>query len=171
MKGNLMRYPSRIFAVLTATVASLALATGPAIAGGNPHFIKPSVSLSGVNLTVTFKEAGLASGSVETVQASASYTAIFQCVNGGGKNPSAANKSEESGDATASGSFAADKNGNISGSLTITAPTVNTNALVCPGGQKEQLSQLTWSGIELNDLTSGASATFPNTYSAGSGVI
>jgi hypothetical protein len=161
-----MRTPFRMLAIATASLAAFALATGPAFAG-NPHFVKASASPSGFDISVTFKEAGLPSGAVETVQAGAGYTAVFQCINGGHKNPSAANKSEESGSATVSGTFAADRNGNINGSLTISAPTTSTNALVCPNGQREQLSQITWNGVTLDDLTSGAHTTIPLSFTVG----
>src|SRR3954451_22209740 len=80
-----------------ATLAPL-LAVGvaaPALAAnGHPHFIKnaTSAALSGSTLNVKFKEAGLASGAVETVTASATATTVYEGVNGGGKNPSASNK-------------------------------------------------------------------------------
>lgn len=161
-----MRNPYRVLGVVAATVAAFALATGPAFAG-NPHFVKASAAPSGFDISVTFKEAGLPSGSVETVQASADFVAVFQCINGGNKNPSATNKSEESGSSTVSGTFSADKNGNINGSLTILAPTTSNNALVCPNGQREQLSQITWNGVTLDDLTSGAHTTIPLSFTVG----
>lgn len=158
---------THILTVLAASAASIGIVAGPALAS-NAHFVKAAADVSGSGISVSFKEAGLGSGSVETIRASADYTAVFQCVNGGGKNPSAANKSTETGSSAASGTFHADKNGNVAGTLSIAAPSVVDNDLVCPKGQREQLSQLTWSGIHLDDLTSGASASFSGSFNYGS---
>src|SRR5436309_16126589 len=83
----------RVRHMLLASLAIVAIGATAALAG-NAHFIKSatSVQLSGANLSLNFKEAGLASGSVETVQASALATTTYECVNGGGHNPSASNK-------------------------------------------------------------------------------
>src|SRR5436309_4030227 len=83
----------RIGTLLAALVAVGVLAA-PAAFAGSPHFIKnlTSASLSGANLVVNFKEAGLPSGAVETVTLSATEAVTYECVNGGGKNPSASNK-------------------------------------------------------------------------------
>src|SRR5215218_6030554 len=108
---------------------ALALAAVPAFAG-NPHFIKNATSAtqSGNTLTVVFKEAGLAAGSVETVTASAPATTTYACVNGGGQIPNAANKQTSTTTVSKSGTFQADKNGNIVGSLTLTAPGPEQNS-------------------------------------------
>ena len=68
-----------IIAVLS--LMALALAAVPAFAG-SPHFIKnaTSASLSGANLVVNFKEAGLESGSVETITTGATATTTYECV-------------------------------------------------------------------------------------------
>ena len=164
-----MRGVTRMCAALAAAVVSVGLAAGPAFAG-SPHFIKnlTSASSSGFDLVVKFKEAGLESGSVETITLSAHFDAVFQCINGGKHNPNAANKSEESGDASVSGQFTADKNGNVNGSLTLAAPSTDTNTLECPSGQTEQLSVITWSSVHLDDETSGASLDLPGTFTFGS---
>ena len=59
----------RVLLVLAGAFAAAALAA-PAAFAGNPHFIKSATSaaLSGSQLTCTFKEAGLESGSVENVK-------------------------------------------------------------------------------------------------------
>src|SRR3954468_17935437 len=85
----------KVLVVLAAsmTVAALA-ASGATAPSGSPHFIKnaTSASLSGANLVCKFKEAGLASGAVETVSCSATESVTYECVNGGGMNPAASNK-------------------------------------------------------------------------------
>jgi hypothetical protein len=101
----------RLTAALTAAVLTIALAV-PAWAG-NPHFVgDPVITVSGSTVTVTGKEAGL--GNEE--QIFVTLTADAQCVNRGGNNPDAANKST----VTASGTFPV-QNGKADFSLTGTA--------------------------------------------------
>src|SRR3954454_7903406 len=101
------------------TVAAL-VATGATAASGSPHFIKnaSSASLSGANLVCKFKEAGLASGSVETVSCNATESVAYEGVNGSAKNPSASTKKTFATTTSKSSTFTADKNCNIVGSLT-----------------------------------------------------
>ena len=75
-------------------MALLALSSTAALAAsGSAHFIKHATgaTLNGSNLVCNFKEAGLAAGSVETLTCNATETVTYECVNGGGKNPSASN--------------------------------------------------------------------------------
>jgi hypothetical protein len=63
--------------------------TVPAAQAGSPHFVgTPVVTTSGDTITVTAKEAGL--GDEPQIHVALSGTA--ECVNGGGHNPQAANK-------------------------------------------------------------------------------
>ena len=135
---------------------ALALAAVPALAG-NPHFIKSATNASVVNnnLVVNFKEAGLASGSVETVQVSATGTATYQCFNNGGNHPRAANKETVSADLVNSGTFTADRSGNIVGSLSLAPP--GPGDFSCPSGQTlVGPTDVSYSNITVTDLTSGA---------------
>jgi hypothetical protein len=152
------------------TAASVLLAAGPAFAG-NGHFIASatSASASGPTLTVKFKEAGLESGAVVTITAYAHLDATYQCVNGGGKNPNDPKKTTVSADVSNSDTFTAPKNGNITGSLTLTAPAA-ASVLDCPNGQKATLSIVTWSDISIADTTSppdGDTLDIPGTFSSG----
>src|SRR4051812_3023515 len=112
------RIATRVAGVALATPLLVVGVAAPSFAAsGNPHFIKnaTSASLSGSTLNLTFKEAGLASGAVETVTASATAATTYECVNGGGNNPAASNKRSFTTTVTKSGTFTADKNGNIVG--------------------------------------------------------
>lgn len=145
-------------AIVVAVLALLVLAP-IAAAGGSPHFIKNATQLStdGPNLVVSFKEAGLSAGSTETITLTATQFVTYECVNGGGKNPSASNKHSFFTTTSVSGEFTADKNGNIVGSLVLAvAPDNNT----CPPGQTDTLVSVTYSNIQLVDSTSGASLSF-----------
>ena len=142
--------------ILVPVAAAVSIGLASPTFAASPHFVSGSAAPSGNGVSVSFKEAGLGSRTTVTIQAEADYTAVFQCINGGGKNPSAANKTSVHGSAVESGSFTSDKNGQVTGSLTLPAPTVDDNDFSCPSGQKETLTQLSWSDVTLTDQTSGA---------------
>lgn len=150
-----MRIKSLIVATAVAGVAALGIMS-PA-AAGSPHFIKnhTTASPSGFDLNVSFKEAGLESGSVETITASADLDASYQCVNNGGHNPDDAKKTVLHFQPTASGEFEASKNGNVEGTLTLTAPEAGA-VLDCPNGQTATLTAVTWSNATVTDEDTGA---------------
>lgn len=147
-------------AVMTASLGGAALA-------GSPHFIKNATkaSLSGANLVVKFKEAGLEAGSVETVTISATATTTYECVNNGGKNPSASNKTTTATDVSKSGTFTADRNGNITGSLTLSPPTAAQLGFSCPPGQTVTFVSVTYTNVSIADTTSGASLALGGAFS------
>jgi len=169
-KGIHMRHLLRIISVLAIVVAAFSMSTGSASAAGsgNPHFNRASASASGTDLTASFKEVGLGAGTTVTIVVNAHWDAQFACFNHGGKHPSATNKETFSGDASASGEFTSDKNGNITGSLTVSAPTTANNDFSCPAGQAEVLTYIQWSDISITDSTSPASIDVPGTFTFGS---
>ena len=152
---------------LASTPALLVAAALPAHASGSAHFIKSatSASQSGASVTVAFKEAGLASGSHETVTVSALAATAYECVNGGGKNPSASNKHTFNTSVSKSGVFTADKNGNITGSETLSPPSAASLGFGCPSGQTVTFVSVSYSNLRIGDSTSGASTSFSGTYS------
>src|SRR2546423_5329310 len=156
----------KITAVLVSAIAVLAV-SAPSAFAGNAHFIKnaSSASLSGSNLVCQFKEAGLASGSVETVTCNATESITYECVNGGGKTPSASNKHTFATTASKSGQFTADRNGNIVGSLTATPASAASLGFSCPPGQTVTLVSVTYSNVTIADSTSGASIPISGTFS------
>ena len=158
---------SRALVALAASAALVLGGAGPALAGGSPHFIKSgtSASLSGTSLVVQFKEAGLSSGSTETIQASAHLDATYQCVNGGGNVPSDPKKTTISSEVSASGVFTAGQNGNLVGTLTLNAPAA-ADALDCPGGQTATLTAAVYTNVQVRDNTSGATFAIRGTFSA-----
>ncbi|GGI47924.1 hypothetical protein BCL57_002637 [Agromyces flavus] len=157
----------RTLAALAATAALVfAGAAGPALAG-SPHFIKNATSahLSGVDLVVDFKEAGLESGAVETVVASADLSATYSCVNGGNNVPSDPKKTTIDSRVSGSGEFTAGQNGNIVGSVTI-SPTPADQALDCPNGQDATLFSVVYTNVTIEDLDSGAFLAIRGTFSS-----
>ena len=153
----------RLIAVVVAAVGLGAAA--PAYGAGNAHFVKASASLSGADLVASFKEAGLASGSVETVTLQAQEGVAYECVNGGGKNPSASNKQVFATTGAVSGAFTADRNGNINGSLSLAPASAAELGFSCPPGQRTTFVSVTYSGVRLVDTTSGAQASLGGTFS------
>jgi hypothetical protein len=149
-------------------LALLALSSAAAFgASGSAHFIKHNTgaSLSGSNLVCSFKEAGLAAGSVETVTCNATETVTYECVNGGGKNPSASNKTSITTNVSTSGTFTADRNGNLVGMLTLQPLSASDVGFSCPPGQKTTFVGVTYSDVSITDTTSGASTSVPGTFS------
>jgi phage tail tape-measure protein len=144
------------FAFFSALVA-LALTATVALAGGSAHFIKSatsaSIDSSSGALVATFKEAGLASGATETIVLSATNaTATYQCFNNGGNHPKATNKETVSTSLTSTGTFTADKNGNITGTLSL--GTVPAGDFSCPSGQTlSGPTNVSYTNVSLVDTT------------------
>ena len=132
-------------------VAVLAVLAGAVAAA--PHFLSASASPSGDNLVVSFREAGLGNTDI-TVQATADATAVYACINGGGKNPSAANKRTINTAVSASGVFSP-KNGSVRGTLTLTNP--GPGDFTCVPGQRLTLVSITYSNVRVTDVTNNVS--------------
>jgi hypothetical protein len=143
----------------------LALAVPVALAV-NPHFVKASAQLSGTNLVVSWKEAGLGDNQLISYTANADSTVTYVCVNRGGANPSASNKTTVSGPVSASGTFSSDKNGNITASLTLSPPAVPAD-FSCPKGQSLQIAQVSYTNVSITDNTNGITEPIPGTFSSG----
>jgi hypothetical protein len=158
----LMRKLTLLVALLVVAVAVSAAHA----AGGSPHFIKHDTfaSLSGSSLVCNFKEAGIAAGSSETITCSASEAVTYECVNGGGRNPSASNKRTIQTTSSASGDFTADQNGNVAGQLTIAPADPASVGFSCPPGQTVTFVSVTYSNVTLTDTTSGATASLGGTF-------
>jgi hypothetical protein len=152
------------FAILSALVVG-ALTAAVALAG-NAHFIKSATgaTLQGNDLLVTFKEAGLESGSVETITVDALATTTYQCRNNGGKNPSASNKTTTVRRVSESGEFPAAKNGNVVGSLTLSPPSAAALGFACPPGQTVEFVSVTYADLSVTDEDTGATLAIAGTF-------
>jgi hypothetical protein len=158
----------RLLVLIIAVLSIMVIGTGSAMAAnGKAHFIKnlTTGTLSGANLVVNFKEAGLASGATETITVTATITENWFCVNNGGGQPSAKNKNTSTSQGSASGQFTADINGNVTGSLTITAPTTPSDGFTCPSGQNLELGSVSYTSITITDETSGATLSLSSVSS------
>jgi hypothetical protein len=149
---------------LTAACATAAIGVPVALAV-SPHFISASATLSGANLVVNFKEAGLGTNQNINYTATADATATYVCVNKGGKNPSAQNKTTVSGPVSASGTFSSGKNGNVTASLTLNPPS--SGGFSCPGGQSLEVAQVVYTNVAITDTTNGITEPIPGTFDTG----
>jgi hypothetical protein len=141
----------RMFLSITGALLVAGFAATAAHAG-NPHFINASAAVNNQGaLTISFKEAGLGN-EVTLITASASATATYVCVNGGNKNPSAANKQTVSGQVTNTQPFTP-HNGQITGSLSLTPP--GPGSFSCPNGQRLTLTKVSYTNVSLADTTHG----------------
>jgi hypothetical protein len=144
---------------------------------GFPHFTKVTTSIStsstgtsaltttataSANVTqaflnVSFREAGLGSNAGTLVRVTADASAVYACINRGGRNPKAANKRTVESPVTAEGEFTSDKNGSISGTLAAAAP--GPGDFTCSSGQTLVLASVTFSNIVITDVTNDISTT------------
>jgi hypothetical protein len=135
-------------------------------AGTGAHFMNLSASLGNDGtLTVSFKEAGLGNtpvGGLVHIVLSAQASADYGCVNGGGNHPQATNKEAVAGPVSSAGDFPVGKNGAVVGTLSVSAPA---STLDCPGGQREVLADVSFTGVDLFDSTNNDDAGLPGTFS------
>jgi hypothetical protein len=152
----------RMLLLFVAALATAALAV-PAALAVSPHFIRASGSLeSNGALTVDFKEAGLGTNQNINYLLTADATATYVCVNKGGGNPSAQNKTTVAGPVSASDTFNSGKNGQVTASLTAQPPPSDIS---CPPGQSLELAQVSYINIVLTDTTNNVSITVPDVNS------
>jgi hypothetical protein len=143
--------------VVAAAVTATAALAVPAALAVNAHFISAGASLNNDGtLTANFKEAGLGTNQNIDYALTADGTATYVCVNKGGANPSAQNKTTVNGPVSATGSFNSGKNGNVTGSLTVSPPPSNIS---CPKGQTLQLASASYDNVTLTDVTNGISVS------------
>jgi hypothetical protein len=154
----------RRMAIVALVFVAFALIAQQALAQ-NPHFVSASARLSGSNLIVSFKEAGLGANQLINYVASADATATYVCVNRGGGNPSASNKTTVSGPVSATGTFSSGKNGQITESLTINPP--GPGSFSCPPGQSRELAQVVYTNVAITDTTNNVREPIEGTFDSG----
>jgi hypothetical protein len=131
----------RFLALLVIPFAAVFAFAAPAFAGSAHYVGTPAVTISGPALTVTAKEAGLG----DLAQIHVTLTGTATCINGGGQNPNAANKTTVTA--------AADEpvqNGHSDYTLTVAA--VFDPGTPCPGPMG-----VAYSDVVLTDVTNGIS--------------
>lgn len=126
------------------------------VAATNPHFIKATGDLNNDgSLTVSFKEAGLGTNQNINYELTADSTVVYVCVNNGGGNPSAKNKTSVSGPVSATGTFSSGKNGQVTDELTVEPPS--PGGFSCPPGQSLKIASVSYTNVVLTDTTNGVS--------------
>ena len=154
----------RMLLVLAAVCVTGALAVPVALAV-SPHFIRASASLNNDGtLTVSFKEAGLGTNQLITYVATADATATYVCVNRGGANPSAQNKTTVAGPVSATGTFSSGKNGQVTASLDLSPPPSDIS---CPPGQSLELAEVSYTNVTITDSTNNVSESIAGTFDSG----
>jgi hypothetical protein len=160
-----MRKPLRTILIATAALV-VVLATAAVALADSPHFIRASAAINNDgSLTVSWKEAGLGTNQLIHYVASADATATYVCVNRGGGNPSAQNKTTVSGPVSAAGDFSSGKNGQVTASLTISPPSAG--GFTCPPGQSLELALVSYTNVSIADTTNGITEPIPGTFSSG----
>jgi hypothetical protein len=153
-----MNRPVRRILLTTATlVAVFALALPAWAAAPQFHAATSSVNDAGA-LVVSFDERGLGNANVDyTLTADA--TALYACLNKGGKHPQAANKEAFEGQVSGGASIEP-KNGRVVAS--IPAGPLQAPQFTCPSGQTRVLAAVTYTNIVLADTTNNVSTSVPD---------
>ena len=150
--------------LVSAVVCTIA---GVAYAAASFHFADASVQSNG-DLAVSFKETGLGNlgFSSVTIDVTAEATVTCQCVNKGGKCPSAANKASASGLVSGGGNFPV-SNGNTTGTITVHPPVCAPTSPSCTPQQTLEITSVTYSDIMIKDESAndGPIATTPPSVS------
>jgi hypothetical protein len=138
--------------VVMLAMAAVALAAAPKF-----HSATSAVNNDGA-LVVSFDERGLGNENVDyTLTADA--TALYACINRGGKNPSAANKQAFEGQVSDGASFEP-KNGRVVADMT--AGPLQAPQFTCPSGQRRVLAAVTYTNIVLTDTSNNVSTSVPD---------
>ena len=148
----------RVAASAVLASAIIAGSISPAAADA-PKFHSASSDVTSTGaLAASFDERGLGNGDV-TYALTAQADAVYACINGGGKNPSAANKRAVSGAVETGGTFSP-RNGRISATLFAGPP--GPGDFTCPNGQRLRLLSVTYTEIVLTDETNDVSIDLPD---------
>jgi hypothetical protein len=151
-----MRSPLRL-SLLAAAITSLAFAAPAVAAAPKFHAATSAVNNDGA-LVVSFDERGLGNENVDyTLTADA--TALYACINGGGKHPQAANKEAFEGQVSDGASFEP-KNGRVVADLE--AGPLLAPEFTCPSGQRRVLAAVTYTNIVLTDTSNNVSTSVPD---------
>ena len=146
-----------VLTALAALILAVIFANPASAVAATFHSATSSISGSGA-LVVSFDERGVGNGNIDyTLTADA--TAVYACINGGGKHPQAANKEAFVGQVSGGGSFEA-KNGRVVAS--VTAGPLLAPSFTCPKGQTRVLAAVTYTNIVLTDTTNGVSTDVPD---------
>jgi hypothetical protein len=155
-----MRNSRKVLLVAAGSLLATMLWMSTALAAGAPKFHSATSSVNNDgSLVVSFDERGLGNENVDYTLTS-DATALYACINRGGKNPEAANKQSFEGQVNGGGSFEP-KNGRVVASLT--AGPLLAPQFTCPSGQRRVLASVSYTNIVLTDTTNNVSSSVPDT--------
>jgi len=146
--------------VAAAAVMVLGVAAGTASATSGAHFFSAvgSVNSSGA-LVVSWDEAGVGQQEVD-YKITADASATYDCINGGGNHPKAANKVTFQGPLASPVLPFTPNNGRVTGSDTL--GPLSSGSFACPSGQSLVLACVSYSKITLKDITNNVTAAIPD---------
>jgi hypothetical protein len=148
--------------ILTLALAGI-LAFGAATASAAANFKTSSFDVNNQGqLVCSYDVSGLGNVSSTLGTCSGTNTAVYQCINNGGKNPAAGNKSTSTGDVGTSEQVPV-HNGRASGSLTVN-PT-GPGGFTCPSGQTLYLVSSCYTNVSMD--IGGATTSEPGPVCSG----
>jgi hypothetical protein len=135
------------FLILTLVLAGV-LVFGAATATAAANFKTSSFSVNNQGqLVCSYDVSGLGNVSSTLGTCSGTNEAVYQCINNGGKNPTAGNKHTSNGDVSDSEQVPV-HNGRASGSLLVNP--VDAGGFTCPSGQTLYLVSSCFSDVSMN---------------------
>ena len=142
------------------SVLLVALFVVPSAFAAAPQFHSASGAINNNGaLVVSFDERGLGNENVDYTL-TADVSAVFACINGGGKHPKAANKETINSSISVSATLEP-KNGRIVESISSGEPSAG--GFTCPSGQRLVLASVSYSSILLTDTTNNVAVSITNT--------
>lgn len=143
--------------------AGVAVAAGPSSTSG-PTWVSASASINSNGfLVASFKESGLAPGTTETYELSATETAVYSCIaSGHGKRALGSSATTGPLSGTNDPGLTVKNNGVVVGGAALDPPSPPAD-FVCPSGTTLTLTSISYEGATLTDMSnssgSGPAAT------------
>lgn len=153
-----MKYLKSMAVAAIAFFVAVVMASPASAVAAKFHSATGSVANNGA-LVVSFDERGLGNDNIDYLL-TADATALYACINGGGKHPQAANKESFEDQVSGGGSFEP-KNGRVVADLS--AGPLLAPSFQCPNGQRRVLAAVSYTNIVLTDLTNGTSVDVADT--------
>lgn len=154
------------FGLIVAVVLAVSglIFTSVAAFADSPHFISEgtaSITSTGAYNVANFKEAGLGNLGVTSISItlSATASATYACVNGGGNHPKATNKESVQQNVSSTGTFPI-RNGSTTGSLSVGPPPAGPFTPPCSPPMQVVLISVSYTNVSLSGA--GATSAEPN---------
>jgi hypothetical protein len=147
--------------IAIATVVLMLALTAVVVSADSPRFSRVSSSTdSSGNLLVSFRETGLGNTpNPVNYSLTGTASATYVCINGGGNHPKATNKATINSTFSVGAQFLPE-NGVVE--ATIESDVPGAGSFSCPGGQRLELSCVTYSDILITDTDHDVSTDAPD---------